>query len=73
MLTGLATGQAAPDSRPGPQSGTYYAAAFGAKGDGKTDDTAAIQRTIDAAAEAGGGTVVLPAGRYLIAGSLRIG
>lgn len=38
---------------------------FGAKGDGKSLDTAAIQRAIDAAANAGGGTVYLPAGRYL--------
>ena len=39
--------------------------AHGAKGDGKTLDTAAIQRAIDAAASEGGGVVVLPAGDYL--------
>lgn len=38
---------------------------FGAKADGTTLDTAAIQRAINAAAAAGGGTVYLPAGRYL--------
>jgi polygalacturonase len=37
---------------------------YGAKGDGKTVDTAAIQRTIDAAAKEGG-TVVFAAGTYL--------
>lgn len=37
----------------------------GAVGDGIANDTAAIQKTIDAAAAAGGGRVVLPAGRYL--------
>lgn len=37
----------------------------GALGDAATDDTAAIQKAIDAAAAAGGGRVVLPAGRYL--------
>jgi len=38
---------------------------FGAKGDGKTLDTAAIDRAIAAAAAAGGGTVRFPAGTYL--------
>jgi hypothetical protein len=37
---------------------------FGAKGDGKTLDTAAINKTIDAAAATGGGTVFFPAGNY---------
>lgn len=37
----------------------------GAKGDGTTLDTAAIQRAIDAAAAAGEGSVVFPPGRYL--------
>ncbi len=38
---------------------------FGAVGDGRTFDTAAINRAIEDAAAAGGGTVVLPAGNYL--------
>ncbi|MCK5844464.1 MAG: hypothetical protein KAG97_07135 [Victivallales bacterium] len=38
---------------------------FGAVGDGATNDAAAIQITIDAATEKGGGTVVFPTGRYL--------
>lgn len=37
----------------------------GAVGDGKHKDTAGIQASIDACAKAGGGTVLLPAGRYL--------
>ena len=41
---------------------------FGAAGDGRTKDTAALQRAIDAAAKAGG-TVRLAAGTYL-SGSL---
>src|SRR5215475_11424218 len=37
---------------------------FGAKGDGSTIDTPAINNAIAASAEAGGGTVVFPAGTY---------
>ena len=37
---------------------------YGAAGDGKTIDTAAINKAIDAAVAAGGGTVRFPAGTY---------
>ena len=45
---------------------------FGAKGDGVTDDAAAIQAAIDACEAAGGGTVWCPAGTYLITATLLI-
>ena len=38
---------------------------FGAAGDGVKLDTRALQAAIDACAHAGGGTVCIPAGRYL--------
>lgn len=44
---------------------TFNIQAFGAVGDGKTKETAAIQEAIDACAKSGGGTVFLPAGTYL--------
>ncbi len=43
---------------------TYDVKSYGAAGDGKTLDTAAINKAIDAAAAAGGGTVHFPAGTY---------
>jgi hypothetical protein len=39
---------------------------YGAVGDGVTDDTAAIQAAIDAAADQGGGIVKLPYGQFLV-------
>lgn len=47
---------------PGPR---FNVRDFGAVGDGRQLDTAAIQAAVDAAAKAGGGNVVLPAGSYL--------
>jgi hypothetical protein len=47
------------------------AMAFGAKGDGVTDDTAAIQKALDSLGTAGG-IVNLPAGRYLISAELKV-
>ena len=44
---------------------------YGAKGDGTTKDTAAIQAAIDAAEKQGGGEVHVPPGRY-ISGTLRL-
>jgi len=38
---------------------------FGAKGDGKTKDTAAIQKTIDTCSKRGGGVVYVSPGTYL--------
>ena len=49
----------------GPAAGSFGIRTFGATGDGKTLDTAALQKSIDAAGAAGGGTVSFPAGNYL--------
>ena len=43
----------------------FDVAAYGARGDGTTVNTAAIQKAIDAAAKAGNGVVVLQPGVYL--------
>ena len=44
---------------------TFDVREFGAKGDGKTIDTAAIQQALDASGKAGGGIVRLKPGTYL--------
>jgi hypothetical protein len=44
---------------------------FGARGDGKTDDSTAAQAAIDAALKAGGGRIHFPAGIYRTTRSLR--
>jgi polygalacturonase len=49
----------------------YNVRDFGAVGDGKTLDSPAINQAIEAAAAAGGGTVVFPPGTYL-SGSIRM-
>lgn len=47
-------------------------ATYGAKGDGITDDTAAIQAAIAAASAAGGGIVFFPTGTYKITATLTV-
>ncbi len=53
----------APNTAPAPT--IFSVRQYGATGDGKTLDTAAVNRAIDAAAAAGGGLVLFPPGTYL--------
>jgi hypothetical protein len=48
-----------------PKDHVWYATDFGAKGDGITLNTSAIQKTIDACNQAGGGMVKITPGTYL--------
>lgn len=50
---------------PADGSRTYNIRDFGAKGDGQTNDTAAIQAAIDACYKDKGGTVLVPAGVFV--------
>ena len=56
---------ASKNKAPGASAGVFDIRSFGAAGDGKTVDTDAVNRAIEAAAAAGGGTVLFPAGTYL--------
>jgi hypothetical protein len=50
----------------------YSVLDFGAHADGRTDDTAAFQKALDAAGQAGGGVVSAPRGNYFFAGHLHL-
>lgn len=50
----------------------YDVRAYGANGDGRLDNARAIKAAIDAAKEAGGGTVYFPRGRYLVSDMISI-
>ncbi|MFT3868358.1 MAG: glycoside hydrolase family 28 protein [Nibricoccus sp.] len=54
-----------------PSHAIYNVMDFGATGEGKIKETAAFQKALDACAAAGGGTVLVPAGYYII-GSLQL-
>lgn len=54
------------------KSSVFHVSDFGAVGDSRHDDTAAVQEALDQAAGAGGGVVFIPAGNYCIAGHLQI-
>ena len=54
-----------------PTYGYFNVMAFGAKADG-SDDTAAFDKAIQAAADAGGGSVFMPVGTYTIRGTLDV-
>src|SRR5436305_7422919 len=57
--------QVAPSASGVGQRSTFDVRKYGARGDGKTIDTPAINSAIDAAAATGGGTVLFPAGTYV--------
>ncbi len=62
-LAGLGRASAT-EGKSGAAKSVFSVLDFGAKGDGKTADSDAIQKTMDAAGDVGG-TVYFPAGRYL--------
>jgi polygalacturonase len=60
-----AVGQSRRPAPAGMAPASYDVRSFGATGDGKTVDTPAINKAIEAVAAAGGGTLIFPAGNYI--------
>ncbi len=60
-----ASGQQVAATLAAPPLSVFDVRTYGAAGDGKTLDTAAVNRALEAAAAAGGGVVVFPPGSYL--------
>gem|GEM_PF-185406 len=72
VLTLVLIGGSVQPASPAQQPGWWNVREAGARGDGLADDTALFQKLLDEAGKAGGGVVFVPAGRYRIAGTLRI-
>src|SRR5215467_6655294 len=64
LISFLAAFAPRPASPQADASGIYNVKAFGATGDGRVLDSPAVNKAIEAAAAAGGGTVRFPAGSY---------
>jgi hypothetical protein len=54
-------------------SGVFNVLDFGARGDGTNDDTAAVQKAVDACVRRGGGQVLLPGGKTYLTGAITLG
>src|SRR5262245_3417594 len=61
----LLAAENADDSHTRARDGVFNIRDYGAKGDGVTLNTVAINRALDACASTGGGQVLIPSGRYL--------
>ncbi|XP_065193900.1 uncharacterized protein LOC135825089 [Sycon ciliatum] len=72
--SGFGAAAAPPTPEPQTPNGTYALNVwqFGAKGDGKTDDTGAFQKALDESYRLGSLLVMVPPGQYVIRGNITI-
>jgi len=70
MTAGVALAGTVPGAAPA--AGTFNVKTFGAKGDGKANDAAAINKAITAAFDAGGGNVQFPSGTYKVGATIHL-
>ena len=63
-VSALAIGASLVAANSASAAGTFNIRDYGATGNGSTNDSAAIQKAVDAASAAGGGTVRVPSGTY---------
>jgi polygalacturonase len=52
------------------RAGVYNVVDYGARGNGKTLDTEAVQKAIDECTAGGGGTVLIPSGKIVLTGTI---
>ncbi|MFG2125924.1 glycosyl hydrolase family 28 protein [Streptomyces sp. NPDC048710] len=64
VVLGLTHPAALAAPEPAPRAAVFDVRDYGAKGDGSTNDTPAVNKAVNAASSAGGGTVRFPAGTY---------
>lgn len=63
----------APYKAAGSANGVFNVLDFGAQGDGTNDDTAPVQKAVDACIANGGGQVFLPGGKTFLTGAITLG
>lgn len=73
LTTGLLLTAPRPFAEEVNRAGVYNVLNYGAKGDGSTDDTAAVQKAVDTCAASGGGQVLLPGGKTFLTGAITLG
>jgi polygalacturonase len=71
-VSALAVGASLVAANSASAAGTFNIRDYGATGNGSSNDSAAIQKAVDAAAAAGGGTVRVPSGTYKSAKTIHL-